>query len=56
MNLAKFPYKAKIRDANGIQTFLWLMENVGLSDYSYREGEYFFKREEDAIMFKLRWS
>ena len=52
-----FPHRVKIRDTNRtVQTFIWLIENVGLSNYSFQEGEYCFKHEEDYTLFILRWA
>jgi hypothetical protein len=33
----------------------WTRQNVEREDFTWKSMTFFFKHEEDAIMFKLRW-
>jgi hypothetical protein len=58
-----FPYAIKVSrtsnwyDSGGTwyQYSTWLDEMFGQGEWEYSIGQFLFKREEDAALFKLRW-
>jgi len=52
----RFPHRVHLEKRNeSVECFKWLIDNVGLSNYSYMDGTYFFKIKDHAVLFALRW-
>lgn len=55
----KFPHGIKVPSDNNKQWFTrwqWCGEHFECETYGYAAGYFYFKQEEDAVFFALKWS
>ena len=57
MNTAKFPYPFPTTANRWKNKIEWLRENIGIlgEDWDFHEARFWFKTEQERLLFVLRW-